>query len=291
LTSAERADSRRLPPVPAAADIGFRIAAAAREQAGDLVVYDERYRRIAYPMGDVHSFYGVCTDVVIRAYRAIGIDLQHAVQVSGVGSGDTNVDHRRTETLRRFFTRHGESLPVSSFAEDYRPGDIVTYYRPQNSGSRSHIAVVSDVLAPSGRYLIVHNRGWGPQLEDGLFVDEITGHYRYAGDGATKPPVRDLIARAPVPSAASTATQVVATSNAANLRPGQATLTRIAVPRPSPKLSRDPGPASAIQLARQTPARLPVTTSSPAPAPARIVSRRPTRAGEFEGRADFGLGR
>ena len=72
-------------------------------------------------------------------------------------------------------------MPISEFAEDYRPGDIVTYYRPQNRTSTAHIAVVSDKLAPSGRLMVVHNRGWGPQLEDALFVDKITGHYRYSG--------------------------------------------------------------------------------------------------------------
>ena len=73
---------------------------------------------------------------------------------------------------------------MTDFAEDYQPGDVVTYHRPQNQHSRSHIAIVSDRLGPSGRPMIVHNRGWGPQLEDGLFVDEITGHYRR---GAPRP--------------------------------------------------------------------------------------------------------
>jgi len=168
---------------------GQRLAAAARRQLGEFIVYNDAYRRIAYPHGDVAKLYGVCTDVVIRAYRDLGIDLQVAVQNARVGSGDRNIDHRRTETLRRFFRRAGESLPVTPFAEDYLPGDIVTYARPQNTGtaSRSHIAVVSDVIAPSGRPMIVHNRGWGPQLEDALFVDQITGHYRYAGPLRSEP--------------------------------------------------------------------------------------------------------
>jgi hypothetical protein len=170
-----------LPPVPPAAVIGAALAAAARAQLDDLVIYDDRYRRLAYPMGDVAGLYGVCTDVVIRAYRAVGIDLQQLVHEAKAGRGDPNIDHRRTEVLRRFFEKHGQSLPVSSIGEDYRPGDVVTYHRPQNTSARSHIAIVSDVLSPSGRYMIVHNRGYGPQLEDALFVDEITGHYRYAG--------------------------------------------------------------------------------------------------------------
>lgn len=168
---------------------GQRLAAAARRQLDEFVVYDAAYRSIAYPRGDVPALYGVCTDVVIRAYRQLGIDLQVAVQKARVGSGDRNIDHRRTETLRRFFQRVGQSLPITTFAEDYLPGDIVTYARPQNTGtaSRSHIAMVSDIIAPSGRPMIIHNRGWGPQLEDALFVDRITGHYRFTPLDATDP--------------------------------------------------------------------------------------------------------
>jgi hypothetical protein len=163
-----------------AASFGRRLAAAARTQGDGLVVYSARYQRIAYPMGDVAPLHGACTDVVIRAYRAMGIDLQELVQRLRVGSGDANIDHRRTETLRRFFSKYGQSLPISAFPEDYQPGDVVTYHRPFSRVSRSHIAVVSDVLAATGRPMIIHNRGWGVQLEDALFVDRITGHYRYA---------------------------------------------------------------------------------------------------------------
>lgn len=159
-------------------DFGTRLALAARAQTKDLVVYSARYQSIAYPLGDVHEIYGACTDVVIRAFRALGVDLQQLVQTHHAGSGDRNIDHRRTETLRRLFTRMGAALPVSDFPEDYKPGDVVTYHRPFSRVSNAHIAIVSDVLAPSGRPMIVHNRGWGPQLEDALFVDRITGHYR-----------------------------------------------------------------------------------------------------------------
>lgn len=165
---------------------GLRLAAAAEAQVGQLVIYNDAYRRISYPMGDVPSLFGVCTDVIVRAYRAIGLDLQALVHEARSGRGDPSIDHRRTEVLRRFFSTHGESLAVTSFPEDYRPGDIVTYHRPQNRGARAHIAMVSSVVAPSGRPMIVHNRGWGPQLEDALFVDQITGHYRYRGPAATR---------------------------------------------------------------------------------------------------------
>lgn len=160
---------------------GLKLAEAARVQTEQFVVYNDAYRQISYPMGDVPSLFGVCTDVIVRAYRAVGIDLQSLVQQTKSGKGDRNIDHRRTEVLRNFFERQGASLPITSFAEDYLPGDIVTYHRPQNDHSRSHIAMVSAVLAPSGRPMIIHNRGWGPQLEDGLFVDQITGHYRFSG--------------------------------------------------------------------------------------------------------------
>lgn len=160
---------------------GVRLAEAARSQTASLVIYNARYARIAYPGGDVSPFYGVCTDVVIRAYRSLGIDLQIEVAESGVGSGDRNIDHRRTEVMRKFLMKRGQSLAISDNPDDFKPGDIVTYYRPQNRSSTAHIAIVSDVVGPSGQWMIVHNRGWGVQLEDALFVDKITGHYRYTG--------------------------------------------------------------------------------------------------------------
>ncbi len=158
---------------------GDMLASAARAQTRDLVVYTDKYRQISFPMGDVPGFYGVCTDVVVRAYRALGIDLQALVHQARIGTGDTSIDHRRTKTLRRFFERYGETIPVTDFAEDYLPGDIVTYYRAAGRSSQTHIAIVSDVIAPSGRPMIVHNRGWGPQLEDALFASKVTGHYRF----------------------------------------------------------------------------------------------------------------
>jgi uncharacterized protein YijF (DUF1287 family) len=173
------------PSVPPAA-VGSAIAAAAFEQTKDFVVYSAKYSRLAYPMGDLSSLYGACSDVIIRAYRAIGLDLQELVQRARAVRSDANIDHRRTETLRKFFAQYGESLTPSEFPESYQPGDIVTYYRPFSRVSRAHIAIVSDVRAPTGRFMIVHNRGWGPQLEDALFVDRITGHYRF--DGTRLPP-------------------------------------------------------------------------------------------------------
>lgn len=191
------AAATQLPDEPAAGSqpFGARLAAAAAAQTANLVIYDDKYRQMARRGGDVPALYGVCTDVIVRAYRSVGIDLQTLVQASRIGSGDPNIDHRRTETLRRYFTRYGQSLPVTQHGENYEPGDIVTYWRPQNSGSRSHIAIVAAKLGPSGRPMIIHNRGWGPQLEDGLFVDRITGHYRY--DGTARPPLPPQLVTTP----------------------------------------------------------------------------------------------
>ncbi len=164
-----------------AESFGRALAQAAAAQLDDVVIYNPRYARVRFPNGDVSPLYGVCTDVVVRAYRALGVDLQTLVRQTRTGRGDTNIDHRRVDVLRKFFAKHGETLPISDLADDYMPGDIVTYYRPQNRVSTAHIAIVTDQRAPSGRLMILHNRGWGPQLEDALFVDKITGHYRYSG--------------------------------------------------------------------------------------------------------------
>lgn len=170
------------PVAPVAPDaFGKALAQAALRQTKGFGVYTDSYRKIAFPLGDVPALYGVCTDVVIRAYRALGIDLQARVHAARVGALDPSIAHRRTSTLRRYFASRGASLPISDFAEDYLAGDIVTYYRPQNSGSKDHIAIVADLFGPSGRPMIIHNRGWGVQIEDALFVDRITGHYRYSG--------------------------------------------------------------------------------------------------------------
>jgi uncharacterized protein len=157
------------------------------------VRYDPAYVRIPYPNGDVPSGTGVCTDEVIRSYRALGIDLQkevHEDMVQNFSSypnqrrwllahTDTNIDHRRVPNLRVFFSRKGESLPITSRAEDYLPGELVTW---DLGGNVPHIGIVVDTKSPdSGRFLIEHNIGAGPKVEDVLFSWKITGHYRYFG--------------------------------------------------------------------------------------------------------------
>ena len=146
---------------------------------------------ISYPGGDVPADIGVCTDLVIRAYRAIGIDLQQLVhedisenfalypskRIWGLLKPDSNIDHRRVPNLQIFFARHGTDLPVSARPGAFLPGDIVTWTLP---GNLPHIGIVSDRVDPtSGRRMIVHNIGAGPKLEDMLFDYPISGHYRY----------------------------------------------------------------------------------------------------------------
>jgi uncharacterized protein len=156
-----------------------------------VVRYDGSYRRIGYPGGDVPQNVGVCTDVVVRSYRGLGIDLQRLVHEDmeasfssypplwGLAQPDSNIDHRRVPNLQTFFRRHGVVLPTSQEAGDYAAGDLVTWMLP---GNLPHIGIVTDRRTASGRPLIAHNIGRGPQLEDMLFEYEITGHFRYLPD-------------------------------------------------------------------------------------------------------------
>jgi uncharacterized protein YijF (DUF1287 family) len=161
------------------ADFGKKLANAALSQRWIPAIYNPAYVKIPYPNGDIAWYFGVCTDVVVRAYRALGIDLQVLVHKARVGTGDRNIDHRRVNVLRSFFSRHGQSLPITKAPGDYKPGDIVTYSVPDGRYSKTHIAIVGLDVAPSGARYIVHNRGWGVQQEDRLFAEKITGHYRY----------------------------------------------------------------------------------------------------------------
>jgi hypothetical protein len=158
---------------------GVSLAWAARWQTWIPVIYNPSYTQIPYPNGDVAWYYGVCTDVLVRAYRWLGVDLQAEVKRAGVGSGDTNIDHRRVEVLRNFFARKGRSLPITDDPADYLAGDVVSYYVPTGRFSKTHIAIVSDRTATGGIPLIIHNRGLGVQEENRLFAEKITGHYRY----------------------------------------------------------------------------------------------------------------
>jgi uncharacterized protein YijF (DUF1287 family) len=175
-------------PQPARVD-GPALVIAAREQVGVTTSYDSRYRKIAYPGGDVEPTTGVCSDVVIRSFRKLGIDLQRSVhedmqqdfraypQSWGLRGPDTNIDHRRVPNLMKFFDRIGKSRPISSSSADYLPGDIVAW---NLGGGVTHIGVVSDKKTMISRTpLIIHNIGAGVKEEDVLFSYKIIGHYRY----------------------------------------------------------------------------------------------------------------
>lgn len=164
------------------------LAIAARKQIGVTVSYDPTYTRIPYPRGDVPESRGVCTDVVIRAFRTQGIDLQQRVHEDmranfetyprkwGLHRPDSNIDHRRVPNLQTWFARQGWSVAVTDRAEDYRAGDLVTWMLP---GNLPHIGIVSErKTLLRGVPLIIHNIGRGTREDDILFDYRITGHYR-----------------------------------------------------------------------------------------------------------------
>ena len=168
----------------------LKLSDAAVELTHQRVVYDPAYFSISYPNGDVPSDKGVCTDVIVRAYRKVGTDLQKEVHEDmkknfsaypkkwGLKTTDKNIDHRRVPNLMKYFERQGKSRPVTKDPASYQPGDLVTCIVPPHL---PHIMVVSDVPseADPARFQIIHNIGQGARLEDRLFDFEITGHYRY----------------------------------------------------------------------------------------------------------------
>lgn len=189
-----------LPQLSFSEDFETNIVKAAIERTQHSVRYDGRYLSIPYPNGDVPANMGVCTDVVIRSYRAIGADLQMLVhedmvanfseypskRIWGLTTTDRNIDHRRVPNLQAFLSRQGEVIRVSADANDYKPGNLVTWMLP---GNLPHIGIVTDQASSlTGNPLIVHNIGSGPELSDMLFSYEITGHYRYVPNGQSLNP-------------------------------------------------------------------------------------------------------
>ena len=177
---------------PAAAQVNFydKLSSAAIELTKQNVVYDPSYFTIDYPNGDVPANKGVCTDVVIRAYRKMGIDLQKEVHEDmkanfqkypnnwGLSKPDKNIDHRRVPNLMVFFSRHGQIKSITDRATDYIPGDIVCW---NLGGGITHIGIVVNKRSvDTKRYLIVHNIGAGQVFQDCLFDYKIIGHYRYS---------------------------------------------------------------------------------------------------------------
>ena len=166
-----------------------KVLESAQAQVGVTVTYDPAYVDLKYPGGDVPADRGVCTDVVIRAFRAVGMDLQRLVHEDmkahfpayphlwGLSRTDLNIDHRRVPNLMTFFTRRGKSLPITASAVDYQPGDVVTWMLP---GNLPHVGLVVTETAPDdpARHLVIHNIGAGARMEDVLFGFKQTGHYR-----------------------------------------------------------------------------------------------------------------
>lgn len=168
----------------------LKLASAGVQLTKQKVSYDPQYFKISYPNGDVPANKGVCTDVIIRAYRnALQVDLQKDVHEDmkanfklypkdwGRKTTDANIDHRRVYNLMVFFKRKGTAKPITKLADDYKPGDIVCW---NLSGNTSHIGLVINQKSADGkRYLIVHNIGAGQVIEDVLFSWKIIGHYQY----------------------------------------------------------------------------------------------------------------
>ncbi|MFD1614183.1 DUF1287 domain-containing protein [Gelatiniphilus marinus] len=167
----------------------LNLSEAALELTHQKVTYDPSYFSIAYPNGDVPSNKGVCTDVIIRAYRKLGIDLQKEVhedmkanfnaypKIWGLKTTDKNIDHRRVPNLMTYFKRKGAEKPITNNANDYKPGDLVCW---DLKDAASHIGIVVNKKSNDGkRHLIVHNIGSGQVLEDCLFSFKIIGHYRF----------------------------------------------------------------------------------------------------------------
>ena len=172
---------------PAAPVVPARLIASARAQVGVTKRYDPEYHVLDYPGGDVPREIGVCTDVVIRALRDEGVDLQVLVhedmtrnfrlypQAWGLRKPDKNIDHRRVLNLMTYFKRRGCSVPITNDAADYQPGDIVMWNLAENL---PHVGIISDRNSASGTPLVLHNIGAGAQEEDALFAYKIIGHFR-----------------------------------------------------------------------------------------------------------------
>ena len=169
---------------------GAQLAKAGASIENSRVVYDPRYVRIPYPNGDVPANTGVCTDVIIRAYRKLGVDLQRSLhedissnpsRYPNIKKADTNIDHRRVPNLGRFFAQHGQTLTPTTSQQDYLPGDVV-WWKLGSPKGLNHIGLVVEQRTPDGlRPLVIHNIGGGQVIEDILFSHHIHRHYRYTG--------------------------------------------------------------------------------------------------------------
>lgn len=176
------------PPVELSPTVN-QVIEAGLEQTKYTFYYDPSYTQISYPGGDVPLERGVCTDVIVRAFRKVGVDLQKEVHEDmkrsfaaystkwGLKKPDPNIDHRRVPNLKTYFERKGRALKITDNPADYLPGDIVTW---DLGGGYDHIGIVTNLWSDAAqRYLVVHNIGSGAKVENVLFAWRITGHYRY----------------------------------------------------------------------------------------------------------------
>ena len=170
---------------------GSAIAQAAKKIEDSSVRYIPDYVKLSYPMGDVPKKTGVCTDVVIRTYRGVGIDLQqldhediiaNPHRYPNIKKSDTNIDHRRVPNLGTFFKHNGTSLAVTQSPADYLPGDIVWWKLGSPTGLNHIGVVVAERSLDGKRPLVIHNIGGGQVIEDILFEHHIVAHYRYLGE-------------------------------------------------------------------------------------------------------------
>lgn len=186
--SSAATDSRRTT-APINSPVLKRVVDNAIEQTTYTHAYDQSYVKLAYPGGDVPLERGACSDVIIRAFRQGGVDLQEEIhedmtrsfsaypQKWGLTKPDANIDHRRVPNLMTYFARQGKSLPISRNAQDYLPGDVVAW---DLGGGTTHIGLVTNIMFENREgFLIAHNIGAGVRAEDVLFSWRIIGHYRY----------------------------------------------------------------------------------------------------------------
>jgi uncharacterized protein YijF (DUF1287 family) len=167
-----------------------KLLQSALDQTSQTNSYDPSYVAISYPNGDVPIDKGACSDVVVRAFRSAGVDLQKEVHEDmsanfsvypnkwNLSGTDANIDHRRVPNLDTFFARKGKALSITQNASDYEPGDVVSWDLDGNG--MTHIGIVSNLWSKeTQRYLIIHNIGGGARAEDRIFDWKVTGHFRY----------------------------------------------------------------------------------------------------------------
>ena len=158
---------------------------SAQSQVGKTLTYNPEYAKLKYPMGDIPLSKGVCTDVVVRAFRAVSIDLQeriyrdkkaHPQRYKGLyytEKLDPNIDHRRVKNIQEYLAAKNYRVKGAC-----RAGDIVVWKLPSKPKELDHIGICSHRLNSKGEPLIIHNIGRGAKEEDVLRAYRIVDHFR-----------------------------------------------------------------------------------------------------------------